>query len=127
VPPEEVLQCGKIAFRLLEERRVGTVGEYFDLRIGENPEHLCRDRRGDFVVKPRGIEHTFWNAGDEPGRLLELISPAGFEDYFREMAAALAAPERAEALTAAIARRYGLDIDVGTIPVLAERHGLRLA
>jgi len=82
---------------------------------------------GDFVVKPRGIEHTFWNAGDEPGRLLELISPAGFEDYFREMAAALAAPERDEALTAAIARRYGLDIDVGTIPVLAERHGLRLA
>jgi quercetin dioxygenase-like cupin family protein len=41
---------------------------------------------GELVVKPRGIPHAFWNAGDEPARLLELISPAGFERYFEEMA-----------------------------------------
>ena len=35
---------------------------------------------GDLLRKPRGIAHTFWNAGDEPARLLELISPAGFEN-----------------------------------------------
>jgi quercetin dioxygenase-like cupin family protein len=39
---------------------------------------------GSYVFKPRGIPHTFWNAGDEPVRLLELISPAGFERYFEE-------------------------------------------
>src|SRR5947209_6614718 len=37
---------------------------------------------GELVFKPRGVPHAFWNAGDEDGRLLELISPAGFEDYF---------------------------------------------
>ena len=81
---------------------------------------------GDLVVKPRGIAHTFWNAGDEPVRLLELISPAGFEHYFRELAPLLAGPERDEAAIGEVVRRYNLDIDFGTIPTLAERHHLRL-
>ena len=34
---------------------------------------------GDLVLKPRGIPHSFWNAGDEEVRVLELNSPAGFE------------------------------------------------
>jgi quercetin dioxygenase-like cupin family protein len=29
---------------------------------------------GDLVFKPRGQWHTFWNAGDEPARLLELTA-----------------------------------------------------
>src|SRR3954468_24048866 len=33
---------------------------------------------GDTVVKPRDQWHTFWNAGEEPARILEFISPAGF-------------------------------------------------
>jgi quercetin dioxygenase-like cupin family protein len=37
---------------------------------------------GDLIFKPRGQWHTFWNAGDEPARILEIISPAGFERYF---------------------------------------------
>ena len=40
---------------------------------------------GDLVHKPRGQWHTFWNAGDEPARILEIISPAGFERFFREL------------------------------------------
>src|SRR3954454_18198221 len=31
---------------------------------------------GELVFKPRGQWHTFWNAGDEPCRILEIISPA---------------------------------------------------
>src|ERR1700757_2659003 len=27
---------------------------------------------GDLVLKPRGEWHTFWNAGDEPCRILEI-------------------------------------------------------
>ena len=41
---------------------------------------------GDLVYKPRGQWHTFWNAGDEPARILEIISPAGFEKFFAELA-----------------------------------------
>jgi quercetin dioxygenase-like cupin family protein len=81
---------------------------------------------GELVFKPRGVPHAFWNAGDEPARLLELISPAGFENYFRDLAPLLAAPERNEAALSEVVSRYGLDIDFDTIPVLAERHGLRL-
>src|SRR5688500_5891895 len=40
---------------------------------------------GDLVYKPRGQWHTFWNAGQEPARILEIISPAGFERYFFEL------------------------------------------
>src|SRR5580765_4573029 len=40
---------------------------------------------GDLVFKPRNQWHTFWNAGDEPARILEIISPAGFERFFGEL------------------------------------------
>ena len=82
---------------------------------------------GELVLKPRGVPHAFWNAGDEPVRLLELISPAGFENYFREMAPLLAAPEPDEGAIGEVLARYELELDFGTVAVLAERHGLRLA
>jgi quercetin dioxygenase-like cupin family protein len=81
---------------------------------------------GDLVFKPRGVAHAFWNAGDAPARLLELISPAGFEHYFRELAPLLAAPERDQAAIGEVVARHQLDIDFTTVPTLAERHNLRL-
>jgi Cupin domain len=82
---------------------------------------------GDLLFKPRGVPHAFWNASDEPARLLELISPAGFENYLRALAPLLAAPERDEVAIGEVVARYQLDIDFGTIPVLIDRHGLRPA
>jgi quercetin dioxygenase-like cupin family protein len=97
-------------------------------RIGvQLGEDVLEAGPGELVFKPRGVPHAFWNAGDEPARLLEMISPAGFENYFRELAPLLGAAERDEAAIGAVVARYDLDIDFGTIPVLAERHGLRLA
>src|ERR1017187_1052320 len=40
---------------------------------------------GDLIFKPRNQWHTFWNAGDQPARILEIISPAGFEHFFEEL------------------------------------------
>jgi mannose-6-phosphate isomerase-like protein (cupin superfamily) len=84
-------------------------------------------RPGDLVFKPRGIPHAFWNAGDEPARALEIISPAGFERYFAEVAPLLppnhTGPPDEQALGAVMAK-YGLEMDLGSIPVLVERHGL---
>jgi quercetin dioxygenase-like cupin family protein len=82
---------------------------------------------GDLLFKPRGVAHTFWNAGDQPVRLLELISPAGFENYFRALAPLLATTERDEAAIGEVVARHQLDIDFGSIPALAEQHRLRLA
>jgi hypothetical protein len=95
----------------------------FGVQLGED---TLEAGPGDLLFKPRGVPHAFWNAGDEPGRLLELISPAGFEHYFRELAPLLAAPERDDAAIAEVVARYRLDIDFTTVPTLAERHHLRL-
>jgi len=40
---------------------------------------------GTWVLKPRGQWHTFWNAGDTSCEIIEVISPAGFENYWREL------------------------------------------
>jgi mannose-6-phosphate isomerase-like protein (cupin superfamily) len=96
----------------------------FGVQLGDE---VLEGGPGDLVVKPRGIPHAFWNAGDEPARLLELISPAGFEGYFRALAPLLAAPERDEVAIGAVVAAHELDIDFSTIPTLVERHGLRTA
>jgi mannose-6-phosphate isomerase-like protein (cupin superfamily) len=82
---------------------------------------------GELVFKPRGVPHAFWNAGDEPARLLEIISPGGFEEYFKEAGQILNAPDGPdfEALGALMAR-YELDMDFDSIPRLVEQHGLVL-
>jgi quercetin dioxygenase-like cupin family protein len=81
---------------------------------------------GDLVIKPRNQWHAFWNPGDEPARLLEFVSPAGFERYFAEIAPLLP-PEREEpdfeGLAAAQAR-YGLEMDFESAERLSREHGL---
>ena len=37
---------------------------------------------GTYVLKPRGVMHTFWNATDKPARILEILSPGKFEKFF---------------------------------------------
>ena len=75
---------------------------------------------GTWGVKPRGQWHTFWNAGDEPCEIVEVISPAGFENYFREVAAAWGDVER----FAAINDKYNLEMDFESVPELCERFGV---
>lgn len=75
---------------------------------------------GAWVFKPRAEWHTFWNAGDEPCEIIEIISPAGFENYFREVAAAWGDMEA----FAAINEKYELEMDFESVPGLCERFGL---
>jgi mannose-6-phosphate isomerase-like protein (cupin superfamily) len=80
---------------------------------------------GDLIVKPRNQWHTFWNAGDEPARILEIISPAGFERFFDELVD-LGGVTRAEPqILAGLCARYGLEMDPQSIPGLVERFDLR--
>jgi quercetin dioxygenase-like cupin family protein len=81
---------------------------------------------GDLIFKPRGQWHTFWNAGDEPARLLEIISPAGFERFFEELVdldgTVGADPEAFTDLLS----RYGMEMDLESVPGLIERFGVQL-
>jgi mannose-6-phosphate isomerase-like protein (cupin superfamily) len=79
---------------------------------------------GDLVFKPRGQWHTFWNAGDEPCRILEIISPAGFEDFFAELVALGGATGAGPEALAALCARYALDMDPESVPGLVERFGV---
>lgn len=91
-------------------------------------DHVLVAEPGTVVFKPRGIPHAFWNASQEQARVLEMITPAGFENYFRDLAALYADsttgmpdPQRAAALYA----RYGLELDVASIPQLIQAHHLQ--
>ena len=81
---------------------------------------------GTWVFKPRNQWHTFWNAGDTPCEIIEIISPAGFENFFRGLAKIYAtegAPDLAE--FADLCERYGVDMDPESVPGLCERFGVR--
>ena len=94
------------------------------VQIGDEVRYA---RPGDLVVKPRGIPHAFWNRTDAPARLLEIISPAGFEAYFAEIAPLLP-PHRDEpdfAALQAVMKRYGLEMDLESAETISAREGLR--
>jgi mannose-6-phosphate isomerase-like protein (cupin superfamily) len=75
---------------------------------------------GAWVVKPRGQWHTFWNAGDQPCQTIEIVSPAGFQRYFREIAALDGNMSRLAQLNA----KYSIDMEFDSVPDLCRRFGL---
>lgn len=103
--------------------------EYSFVLMGRMGAHVGDDfveaRPGELVAKPRGIPHAFWNPGDEEARLLELISPGGFEQYFNDMAPLLNVEGPPDvAAIAEIQARYALSMDRDSIEPLSVRFGL---
>jgi mannose-6-phosphate isomerase-like protein (cupin superfamily) len=76
---------------------------------------------GTWVFKPRKQWHTFWNAGDTPCEIIEIISPAGFENFFRGLRDVWPDMEKFQELTT----RFELEIDGSSVPGLCERFGLK--
>ena len=111
---------------LANARRPANEDEYsyvLEGRIGALlGDEVVYAEKGDLVFKPRDQWHTFWNAGDGPCRILEIISPGGFEHLFREVA------EDPEAMAgetaAAMDACYGIEVDYDSVPRLCEEHGL---
>jgi hypothetical protein len=84
---------------------------------------------GSYVLKPRGIPHTFWNAGPEPAHLIEIISPAGFEHFFAELGelAATTPPEEFPERRAELARDYDHHfVHPEWVPELEGKYGLKM-
>lgn len=80
---------------------------------------------GGYIVKPRGEVHAMWNAGKVPARMIEIITPAGFDKFFRELSTAnaqrpLSPPEIFE-----LAGRYDLPFaEPDWMGDVIERYGL---
>ncbi len=82
---------------------------------------------GEFALKPRGVPHAFWNEGPGTLRFLEIISPAGFEQFFREgskLVPAQGMPD--EAAFGALVTKYGLTVDLEHAPDLMRRFNVRV-
>lgn len=75
---------------------------------------------GDFVFKPRGEWHTFWNAADTPARMLELISPGGLEEAFKIIGNATEDVDPGP-----LVAPYGCEADMDATAPIIERYGLR--
>ena len=90
-------------------------------RVGARERELAP---GSYLWKPRGVLHTFWNPGPDPARVMETISPAGFENFFEELADLLqgtAAP--GEEAVYRLCDRYGLTFDRSWLPEIEARFG----
>lgn len=80
---------------------------------------------GDLIHKPRNQWHTFWNAGDEPARILEIISPAGFEGFFAALVDLGGVMQAAPQALAELCAQYQLEMNPDSVPGLVERFALR--
>jgi mannose-6-phosphate isomerase-like protein (cupin superfamily) len=80
--------------------------------LGDN---VIIGKTGDLIFKPRNQWHTFWNAGDTPARILEIISPAGFEKFFQELIDLGGAAKAPPQAVAQLCGRYELEIDFGGV------------
>jgi mannose-6-phosphate isomerase-like protein (cupin superfamily) len=93
-------------------------------------EETFRAPAGAYVLKVRGVPHTFWNTGPGPARVLEIISPASFEQYFEELAAILSSTPPGEppdlARLAEMAGRYGTTFHMERMAEIMETHGVEL-
>lgn len=87
-------------------------------------DHVIQVGAGDFAFKPRDQWHTFWNPDRAPCRILEIISPGGFEHYFAELADLIASPAAGGAEIDELSARYGVEFDPGSVPRLCAEHGL---
>ncbi len=81
---------------------------------------------GDLIFKPRDQWHTFWNAGDETARILEIISPAGFERYFAELVDLGGSRNAPPEALRSLGERYALEVKPQSIPDLLKRFDLRI-
>jgi quercetin dioxygenase-like cupin family protein len=55
------------------------------VRLGEQTHEL---EAGSFACVPAGVVHTFSNRSDQPVRFLNFNTPAGWENYMRDLAEA---------------------------------------
>ncbi len=86
---------------------------------------------GGYVLKPRGIMHSFWNAGPEPAVVIELITPGTMDHYFAELVRLATDPSSTEAQRQATIdehqQRYGVTFDLVRAEELVQRYGIRVA
>ena len=84
---------------------------------------------GTYVWKPRGVPHTCWNATSKWTRIMEIILPGGFEDFFKAKSALPEAQFAGRSTTPerrALSERFKLDFLPDWAPPLMQKYKLKL-
>jgi quercetin dioxygenase-like cupin family protein len=66
--------------------------------------------KGTTVFAPRGISHTYRYLGQTPGRLMCVITPAGFEGFFEAIGALTQEQQQDIPRVMTIAKGFGMEI-----------------
>src|SRR5262245_55752766 len=98
-PPPHIHHREDETFQILEGEYEWTVGKQTFVA-----------KKGATIFAPRGIAHTYRYIGTTPGRLLCVITPAGFEEFFEEVAAMSAQQQQDIPRVIETAKKYGLEI-----------------
>jgi mannose-6-phosphate isomerase-like protein (cupin superfamily) len=114
VPPHTHADTDEWSFVL--EGRVGA-------RIGDD-EFTAEP--GAWILKPRGRMHTFWNAGPDAARIIEILTPGRFEQFFRRSTALAATGDLTDAGMEALASEYGTSVSMDWVDDLVARYGLEV-
>ena len=77
------------------------------MRLGDETLEL---EPGSFVCVPPGVVHTFSNPSDTAVKILNFNTPAGWENYMRDLAAALAGGTPTQEEIGQIASRYDFEV-----------------
>ncbi|MDQ4131661.1 MAG: cupin domain-containing protein [Actinomycetota bacterium] len=127
---EHPIQPGTLIFphaHRHEDEHSFVVAGHIGARVGD---HEIPDAGpGSYVLKPRGVAHAYWNAGPGSARVLDIISPAGFEKYFEELAELFAAENPSEPdvhKLAELIERYGLAPRLDWVAELEKKYGVSL-
>jgi quercetin dioxygenase-like cupin family protein len=65
-------------------------------------------RKGATIFAPRGVPHSYRYVGHTPGRLMAILTPAGFERFFEEVGA-LSPQQQEIPRVIEIGKKYGLE------------------
>jgi mannose-6-phosphate isomerase-like protein (cupin superfamily) len=80
---------------------------------------------GGYVLRPAGIPHAMWNAGEEPIRFLEITNPAaGFQEYVSRLGAMIDSGEANPDSVGALAREFAITFFPAETQELSARLGL---
>lgn len=92
-------------------------------RVGDE---VVKATPGSWVLKPRQIPHTMWNAGPDPARIMELYTPGGFELFFEDFGERLRqGPVGLDELNA-LGEPHGIRFFDDWVPELKATYGVRV-
>jgi quercetin dioxygenase-like cupin family protein len=98
-PPPHIHQREDETFQILE-------GEY-EWTVGEKKFIV---QPGATLFAPRGIPHSYRYLGKMPGKLMCIITPSGFEEFFEEIGALTPEQQQEIPRVMEIAKKFGLEI-----------------